>query len=456
MIKKCKYVFVALSFLLLLLCFRFNVAAAAEWTFPVNTGVHTESYYDTFYEEWYYRTLYLDKPDTFYAYCLDTSSSYHLYEYTLGGSSEPIKSLVRYDFKTSNNDYVNSVISEVLYNPGYNPFSSVLLRFKSVEAMQNYCLYGDESGITWKPKKLEDIMPPLENATYDAAFELKDFFVTRDENWVSINWSGFKLPDVMLMLALNSGDNPYSYVFIEFGYSPTGGTTEPGNTDIVWKSYDKFYRAYSGGCEIALSDIAPEPGYYLSRVRVTPYYYTEPPTMPDNVIDMTRLPFSPFLRVGNRYTVSWSELGNQSGFVRTDNPRDSIDSTDKEGNFFDTFWSKFTSLFIPDESYFQNYYENIEMLFMDHFGGLYQVIRLVIDVFNKMITATNEANPCIHFPGIPWLNGVYLAEPQDIYILDYWSFYSQIRNVCYVVTDVILVGSFLMLLQVKIRRLLSI
>lgn len=123
------------------------------------------------------------------------------------------------------------------------------------------------------------------------------------------------------------------------------------------------------------------------------------------------------------------------------------------GSFFDNIINAFKSLFIPDDDYFGDFFQRLNDFFADKLGMLYAPI----DLFIRFLTAIQSAgggDTGIPFPGIQW-DGVYIIEPQTINLSSIAGDFPGLQDKIYFVTDVMMVGAVLWLLQTKLREVMQ-
>lgn len=123
------------------------------------------------------------------------------------------------------------------------------------------------------------------------------------------------------------------------------------------------------------------------------------------------------------------------------------------GSFFDNIINAFKSLFIPEDDYFSGFFKRLNDFFSEKLGMLYTPI----DLFVKFLTAIKNAGGSdagIPFPGIEW-DGVWLIEPQTISLSTYAAEFPELQEKIYFVTDIMMVGAVLWLLQMKLREVLE-
>lgn len=123
------------------------------------------------------------------------------------------------------------------------------------------------------------------------------------------------------------------------------------------------------------------------------------------------------------------------------------------GSFFENIINSFKSLFIPEDDYFSDFFQRLNDFFADRLGMLYAPI----DLFIRFLTAIQNAgggDTGIPFPGVSW-DGVYIIEPQTISLTSIAGDFPGLQDKIYFVTDVMMVGAVLWLLQNKLREVMQ-
>lgn len=124
------------------------------------------------------------------------------------------------------------------------------------------------------------------------------------------------------------------------------------------------------------------------------------------------------------------------------------------GSFFTNIINSFKSLFIPDDDYFSDWFNNLNDLLSDKLGMLYSPFDFLITVLESVYDAdTTESS--IPFPEIAWDDTV-LVESQSITFSDLLGDnFDTIQGYVYFATDVVLLFAFLYLLQRKVALILT-
>lgn len=117
--------------------------------------------------------------------------------------------------------------------------------------------------------------------------------------------------------------------------------------------------------------------------------------------------------------------------------------------FFDGITNSLLGLFVPDDDYFSDFFTRLNAFFEEKLGMLYTPIGLFVDLLSALGDASGEFAG-IQFPGIKW-EDTYLIEPQ----LVNFTVIPGLQEKIYFITDVIMVGGILWLLQIKMKEVLS-
>ena len=158
---------------------------------------------------------------------------------------------------------------------------------------------------------------------------------------------------------------------------------------------------------------------------------------------------------------SIAQEGNQIAQEGNDIAQDTANTThsifDKISDFFAGFFdgiiNALKSLFIPDDEFFSDFFTRLNDFFSDKLGALYTPI----DLFIRLLQAIQDASAGsagIPFPGIKW-DGTYIIEPQTVNLQSIADDFDGLQDKIYFVTDVIMVGAVIWLLQTKLREVLK-
>lgn len=125
--------------------------------------------------------------------------------------------------------------------------------------------------------------------------------------------------------------------------------------------------------------------------------------------------------------------------------------TDFFGSFFENIINAVKSLFIPEDGYFADFFQRLNDFFSEKLGMLYAPVDLFVEIMTAILNAS-PSSAGIPFPGIKW-NDTWLIEPQTVNIpVDEFP---ELQEKLYFVTDVIMIGAVLMLVQNKYREVMG-
>lgn len=158
---------------------------------------------------------------------------------------------------------------------------------------------------------------------------------------------------------------------------------------------------------------------------------------------------------------SIAQEGNQIAQEGNDIAQDTANTThsifDKISDFFAGFFdgiiNALKSLFIPDDEFFSDFFTRLNDFFSEKLGALYTPIDLFIRLLQAIQNASS-GNAGIPFPGLKWQD-TYLIEPQTVNLQTIADDFDGLQDKIYFVTDVIMVGAVIWLLQTKLREVLK-
>ena len=122
------------------------------------------------------------------------------------------------------------------------------------------------------------------------------------------------------------------------------------------------------------------------------------------------------------------------------------------GNFIDALIDMFVGLFIPSEAYFIDYFNRIDALFENALGFLYTPFDFLFALFDAMSSAEFGSTQ-LYFPGISFQEYV-LCEPMYVE-LDLRDEFPALYRYMHFITNSILIGAVLWLLQTKAKELIK-
>lgn len=121
--------------------------------------------------------------------------------------------------------------------------------------------------------------------------------------------------------------------------------------------------------------------------------------------------------------------------------------------FFDGIINALKSVFIPEDGYFSDFFTRLNDFFSEKLGMLYAPIDMFITFMTELQNATG-GDAGIQFPGIKW-EDAWLIEPQTVSLTEYADEMPELQEKIYFVTDVMMIGAVLWLLQVKLKEVLQ-
>lgn len=122
-------------------------------------------------------------------------------------------------------------------------------------------------------------------------------------------------------------------------------------------------------------------------------------------------------------------------------------------NFFSGLINALVSVFVPEDGYFKDYFDRLNKFFSDKLGMLYTPIDMFVKLLNG-IKGASGTDTGIVFPGLKW-EDTYIIPKQTISLSAYSKQVPEIQQKIYFVTDIIMVGAVLLLLQNKLKEVLT-
>ena len=129
------------------------------------------------------------------------------------------------------------------------------------------------------------------------------------------------------------------------------------------------------------------------------------------------------------------------------------DTNTKITDFFGSFFDNLLHIFVPEDGYFSTWFDKVNTLLSDKLGMLYAPFDLVISTLQAIYNADSTESG-IPFPGIKWDN-TWLVEPFTFTFASLGESFDELREKVYFATDTVLVFTFLLLLQSKVKLILE-
>lgn len=134
-------------------------------------------------------------------------------------------------------------------------------------------------------------------------------------------------------------------------------------------------------------------------------------------------------------------------------------NTEKIGGFFqgllDGLLNGIKSFFIPDASYFTEFFDDWNTWFAEHFGILYYPFDFFIDICNRFINLEVPEHPSITFPAIQVGETVLLESQQFDFGMDSLPALKNLHTTYLYVVDVIIAFWLINFARVKINEIMS-
>lgn len=129
------------------------------------------------------------------------------------------------------------------------------------------------------------------------------------------------------------------------------------------------------------------------------------------------------------------------------------DTNTKITDFFGSFFDNLLHIFVPEDGYFSEWFDKVNTLLSEKLGMLYAPFDLVISTL-QAIYGADSTETGIPFPGIKW-EDTWLVEPFTFTFVSLGDSFDDLRDKVYFATDTVLVLTFLMLLQSKVKLILE-
>ena len=128
--------------------------------------------------------------------------------------------------------------------------------------------------------------------------------------------------------------------------------------------------------------------------------------------------------------------------------------TDFFGSFFENIINALKSLFIPEDGYFSDYFNRLNDFFSEKLGFLYSPIDLFVEFLNAIQNASVDSDVGLVFPEIKWEDTV-LIEKTTVNFDIVNENMPDLQQKIYFVTDIIMIGAVIFLLEKKIDEVMQ-
>lgn len=156
---------------------------------------------------------------------------------------------------------------------------------------------------------------------------------------------------------------------------------------------------------------------------------------------------------GNTIQSEGNQLQQEANDLQEDQNETTNNIFSSISDFFGSFFDNLIGIFVPEDGYFEDFFARLNRFFSEKLGMLYSPIELFINLLTG-IQSASAVDAGIPFPGLKW-EDMYIIEPQTISLSEIVADFPELQRKIYFVTNVIMVGSILMLLQNKLKEILS-
>lgn len=159
---------------------------------------------------------------------------------------------------------------------------------------------------------------------------------------------------------------------------------------------------------------------------------------------------------GNELEKKGNEIAQKGNEIAQEQANTSKNIFDKISDFFAGFFNgiinALKSVFVPEDGYFQDFFTRLNDFFSEKLGMLYAPIGFFVNILTAIGNA-DAFDAGIPFPGVRW-GDTWLIEPQSISLSVYTDEFPELQEKLYFVTDLIMIGAVLYLVQNKLREVL--
>lgn len=161
-------------------------------------------------------------------------------------------------------------------------------------------------------------------------------------------------------------------------------------------------------------------------------------------------------QTGNDLEKKGNDIAQKGNEIAQEQANTSKNIFDKISDFFAGFFNgiinALKSVFVPEDGYFQDFFTRLNDFFSEKLGMLYAPIGFFVDIMTA-IGNVDLVEMGIPFPDVKW-GDTYLVRGQTVSLSSYADEFPELQEKLYFVTDLIMIGAVLYLIQNKLKEVL--
>lgn len=155
---------------------------------------------------------------------------------------------------------------------------------------------------------------------------------------------------------------------------------------------------------------------------------------------------------GNESQEKGNELQEEQNELQKEQNETTSNIFDSISDFFGSFFENLIGIFVPEDGYFEDFFQRLNDFFSEKLGMLYAPVDIFIDILTAISSGSGSTG--ITFPEVKWEEYV-LIEQQTIDLQSIAGELGDLQDYIYLGTNIIMVGSVFGLLQDKLGEMLK-
>lgn len=153
---------------------------------------------------------------------------------------------------------------------------------------------------------------------------------------------------------------------------------------------------------------------------------------------------------GNDIAQQGNDIAEQGNDIAQENADTNKDTNNKITSFFNSFFDNLIGVFVPESGFFSQWFSSLNDFMAQKLGFLWSPFDFLISFLNGVYSGSGSAS--IVFPELAWIDGTVII-PRTEFSFDNigGQSFSDLRDMIYFATDVILLGAVISQFYKKIK-----
>ena len=148
-----------------------------------------------------------------------------------------------------------------------------------------------------------------------------------------------------------------------------------------------------------------------------------------------------------------NDLQNESNQLQEEQNETTSNIFGSMSDFFGSFFENLAGIFVPEDGYFEDFFERLNSFFSEKLGMLYTPIDIFVEVLGAIQNSSGDGGGLV-FPEVKFQEYV-IIERQTINLNNIAGEFDGLQDAIYLGTDVMMIGGVLELLQNKLKEVLK-